>query len=282
MLIALVGATAASAQDASAWNGDQRSAVRLIGGEPRSENGATVLHAGIEIKLAPGWKTYWRYPGDSGVPPRFDFSASENTRSVDVQWPAPQRFVDEDGNSIGYKDEVVLPLHIVPQDAGKPVMLRLKVDYAICEKLCVPADATAELKLPGSSSSNEALLAAAEARVPKSIPAPTAPAPAAGAAGLAIRAVRREDATPHPRIIVDVAAPDSQPVELFAEGPTADWALPLPQPVPGAPPGTRRFAFDLDGAPPGAKPDEAALRLTAVAGSSAIEVVTRPEAGSTK
>ena len=75
-----------------------------------------------------------------GVPPVFDFSKSQNVKSVAVLYPAPSRFPDgAGGNSIGYKGLVVLPLHVVPQDAGKPVTLNLKLDYAVCEKLCVPA-----------------------------------------------------------------------------------------------------------------------------------------------
>src|SRR5205085_7245804 len=110
-----------------------------------------LLRAGVELKLATGWKTYWRYPGDSGVPPRFDFARSENVKSVTVKWPAPQRFSDESGVSIGYKDQVVFPLEVVPQDAAKTTVLRLDLDYAICEKLCMPATAKAELALGGNT-----------------------------------------------------------------------------------------------------------------------------------
>src|SRR3954470_21845737 len=137
-LVLLVAAPARAA-DASAWDGTQRSAVRLIAGG-RAEGG-TSLRAGIEMRLAPGWKTYWRYPGDSGVPPRFDFSKSQNVKSVTVRWPAPQRLTDETGTSIGYKHDVTFPLAVVPQDAGKPVMLAIAIDYGVCEKLCVPVDA---------------------------------------------------------------------------------------------------------------------------------------------
>ncbi len=68
------------------------------------------LRAGIEIKLQPGWKTYWRYPGDSGVPPQFDFAGSENLASAEVLYPAPHSFKDEAGTSIGYKETVVFPV----------------------------------------------------------------------------------------------------------------------------------------------------------------------------
>src|SRR5215213_8372431 len=93
----LVGA--AVAQDASQWDGDARAAVRLIGA---ARMNVDTMRAGLQIKLGPGWKTYWRYPGDSGVPPRFDFSRSENLGELSVLWPAPHRFTDDGGTSIGY------------------------------------------------------------------------------------------------------------------------------------------------------------------------------------
>jgi len=152
----------------------------------------------------------------------------------------------------------------VPQDSAKPVTLRLKLDYAACEKLCMPAEAQMELALTGAQGTNEDAVGRAEARVPR----PTR----VGDAGIpAIRAVRRESGAGKPRIVVDVAAPTDQAPGLFAEGPTADWALPLPEPVPGAPAGLHRFSFDLDGLPPGAKAEGATLRLTAVAGERAVE-----------
>src|SRR5438477_3704969 len=89
----------ANAADASAWDGEARAAVRLIAGSASSAKRATLVRAGIEVKLGPGWKTYWRYPGDSGVPPRFDFAQSDNVRSVTVRWPAPHAFTDESGRS---------------------------------------------------------------------------------------------------------------------------------------------------------------------------------------
>jgi DsbC/DsbD-like thiol-disulfide interchange protein len=255
---------AAGAADASPWDGNARSAVRLIAGKPVAANEA--LRAGVELRLAAGWKTYWRYPGDSGVPPVFDFSKSENVKSVAVSWPAPHRFTDEGGSSIGYKDNVVLPLRVVPTDPGRPVTLRLDLDYAICERLCVPAQAAAKLELGRAPSAQDAALAAAEAQVPR-------PAQLGESGPLAIRSVRRDGDAAHPRVVVDVDAPAAAPLDLFAEGPAADWALPVPDAVAGASPPLRRFVFDLDGLPPGADPAAAArLRFTLVAGDKAIEV----------
>ena len=248
----------ALAGDASAWDGDQRAAVRLIAGAQRG----TVRRAGIEIRLAPGWKTYWRYPGDSGIPPRFDFSHSKNVKSVTVRYPAPHRLTDESGTSIGYKHGVVFPLEIVAQNAAQPVMLAVKADYAVCEKICIPAEGKAELNVTGRPGVQDGWLKQNDALVPVA-------AQIGEGETLAVRSVTRENK----RILVDVAAPGA--IELFAEGPAADWALPVPAPVDGAPAGQQRFAFELEGLPPNTRPGGATLMLTAVSGGQAIEVPYR-------
>jgi DsbC/DsbD-like thiol-disulfide interchange protein len=274
--ISLLGTSPALAgDDASRWDGDARSAVRLIAGAPAAgknlpgqslpDKGSPV-RAGVEVRLKAGWHTYWRYPGDAGVPPRFDFAGSDNVKAVTVLWPAPQRIPEQGLVAIGYVRDVIWPLAIVPQNPAKPVTLRLKLDYAVCEKLCVPAEGNAELMVKDGSSA-DAALATALAKVPKQV--------ALGEGSpLAIRAVRREGDGSRSRVVVDLAVPTGTDVALFAEGPAPDWALPVPMAVAGAPAGLRRFAFELDGAPPGAKYDGAAITLTAVAGEHAIEVTT--------
>src|SRR3978361_1490237 len=123
-------AVEARAQDASPWQRDGHSAVRLLAG---SRSGA-VLMGGIGFQLEPGGKTYWRTPGDSGVPPRFDFSKSDNVEAVTVLWPAPMAFDDgAGGHSLGHKGQVVLPLRIVPKYADKPMMLRAALNYDVWE-----------------------------------------------------------------------------------------------------------------------------------------------------
>lgn len=272
LVLILCTASQAAAADVSPWDNDIRSAVRLIGAAAASESGERVLRSGVEIKMQTGWKTYWRYPGDSGVPPTFDFAASENVKSVTVLWPAPVRFADGSGNSIGYKEAVIFPLRVVPRDVGKPVKLRLKLDYAICETLCVPVQAKAELALSGKPGAQDAALKAADARVPK-------PGAWGEGAGLTFRKAWRDTTTGKPRVIVEVGAPRDADVDLFAEGPTSDWALPLPEPVAGAAPGAKRFAFELDGLPSGATAQGASIKLTATSGrgvaQEAIEAVFR-------
>lgn len=255
---------AAVAAETSDWTGDANSAVRLLAGSAQAGKDEKIHRAGLEIRLAPGWKTYWRYPGDSGIPPHFDFAGSDNVRAVTVLWPAPQRLADSEGVTIGYKTGVVFPVHVEAQDPAKPVTLRLKVDYAICKKLCIPVDATSEVSLTGTARSNEAILSAAEARVPQ-------PVALGQGSELSILAVRRDAAASPQRVLVDVKAPAGSAPELFAEGPTADWALPVPEPVAGADGGAQRFAFTLDGLPSGANGAGAILKLTASAGDRAIE-----------
>src|ERR1700736_6043744 len=123
----------ARAEEASPWQKDGHSAIRLLAG---SRSG-TVLLGGIAFQLQPGWKTYWRTPGDSGVPPRFDFSKSDNIDAVPILGPAPPKSPDgAGGNSLGYQKHVVLPLRIVVKNSDKPVTLRALINYAVCEKLC--------------------------------------------------------------------------------------------------------------------------------------------------
>lgn len=256
------------AADYSRWDTDIRSAVRLVTARPLVDSGVPILRAGVELKLQPGWKTYWRYPGDSGVPPVFDFGSSENVKSVTVLWPAPERFTDGGGSSIGYKDNVILPLRVIPRDDRKPATLRLKLDYAVCETQCVPAKAQVELQLSNAAGVSEAVLAAAEARVPK-------PTPVGAGQSLVIRSIQRMLGALRARVVVDVTTPSANKVDLFAEGPTPKWALPLPERMPGTPAGVQRFGFDLDGLPPGASPDGAMLKFTAVSTGQAIEVEYR-------
>ncbi|GLR87445.1 protein-disulfide reductase DsbD domain-containing protein [Bradyrhizobium iriomotense] len=239
------------ADDASPWQRDGHSAVRLLAG---SRSGPVLL-GGIAFQLQHGWKTYWRMPGDSGVPPRFDFSKSENVEAVTVLWPAPLKFDDgAGGHSIGYHDQIVLPLRIVAKAPDKPVTLRVEINYAVCEKLCIPVEASAELGFNNVASTEDGALFAALDTVPK-------PANIGDPTPLTIRDVKREGAT---KVLVDVATPDGRDVNLFVEGPTPDWALPIPSPVEHSPAGVKRFAFELDGLPPGAKPDGAALKFTLV------------------
>ena len=246
------------AEDASPWQRDAHSAVRLLAG---SRSG-TVLLGGVAIQLQPGWHTYWRTPGDSGVPPRFDFSKSDNVEAVTVLWPAPHKFDDgAGGTSLGYLKQIVLPLRIVAKNADKPVTLRADINYAVCEKLCIPVDANAELAFASVASTEDGTLSEALNAVPK-------PANVGDPNPITVLDVKRDGKA---NVLVDVSAPDSKDIDLFVEGPTPDWALPIPKLVEHGPPGIKRFTFELDGLPPGVSADGAALKLTLVGGDRAYE-----------
>lgn len=249
-----------AAQDASSWVTDQHSSVRLLAG---SRNGAVLL-GGIAFQLQPGWKTYWRTPGDSGVPPRFDFSASDNIEAVTVLWPAPMQFPDgAGGTSFGYHKQLLLPLRIIAKKPDKPVTLRAEINYAVCDKLCVPVEAKTEVSFQSSASAEDASLTAALATVPQ-------PTKIGAANPLTIRDVKRDGNT----VFVDVVAPGTKDASLFVEGPTPDWALPPPKLLERTPAGLQRFSFDLDGLPSGAKAEGAVLTLTLVGDGHAYEFVT--------
>jgi DsbC/DsbD-like thiol-disulfide interchange protein len=246
----------------SPWVDALQAQVRLLAAGPQA--GAGAPRGGIEIRLAPGWHTYWRYPGDAGVPPRFDWSGSENLAAVEVRYPAPRRIVEAYGTKvIGYLDNVIFPLHIRPSDPARPVKLQLLFDFAVCEKLCVPAQTRLAIEIPAGGGGASSALDAAEARVPRRV--------RLGEGGsLAIRRVSLERGSA-PRALVEVAVPPQRTVDLFAEGPTNAWTLPLPEPIKPAN-GPARFSVVIDGAPPGANPIPPKLILTLVAGSDAIEV----------
>ena len=120
------GDVARAANDVTRWDGDARSAARLVAGSQRAADGA--LRAGVEIRLKAGWHTYWRYPGDAGVPPKFDFGASQNLRRAVVLWPAPQRIMEAGGSTLGFSSDVIFPIRVEPLDAKNRIFL---VQFAI-------------------------------------------------------------------------------------------------------------------------------------------------------
>ncbi|QAY96001.1 hypothetical protein CWB41_09895 [Methylovirgula ligni] len=151
---------------ASPWSGSasDKAQMRLVAGTPHMPGGYV---AAAQIKLAGQAITYWRSPGDAGVPPTFSFRGSENLDSAQVAYPAPQR-IDEQGlQAFGYRSGVTFPIAVKADDPAKPVRLRLTLDYAVCDNICLPARSAAELVLPQSgASTNDNIITEAEARVP--------------------------------------------------------------------------------------------------------------------
>ena len=122
--------------------------------------------AALHLRLAPGWKTYWRSPGDAGIPPSFDWQGAQNTRSVTVSWPSPQVFWQSGMRSVGYHDEVVLPLRVSLRNAGKDAQLNGTIEIGICKDVCLPQRLKVSATLPAGSRKPDPRIAAAMADVP--------------------------------------------------------------------------------------------------------------------
>jgi DsbC/DsbD-like thiol-disulfide interchange protein len=116
--------------------------------------------AGLHLSLEPGWHTYWRSPGDSGIAPRFDWSGSENLRRAEILWPVPRLFRQEGSVTIGYDGEVVLPLRLIPIDPAQPVRLRGRVEMGVCRDICIPAELAVSAVVAGSGAPDPAIQAA--------------------------------------------------------------------------------------------------------------------------
>ena len=123
--------------------------------------------AALHLELAPQWKTYWRAPGDAGIPPSFNWSGSTNLKAIRFHWPAPDVFETNGLQTVGYHDRLVLPFEVFAADPSQPVTLRAAVDVGVCKDICVPASFAfeAELTLPGQP--DDLIRAALKAR-PKS------------------------------------------------------------------------------------------------------------------
>lgn len=146
-LCGLIFLTVAQAQESTPAPDAPAVRARLVSGVTGTGNLA-VLPAGLQITLADGWHTYWRTPGDSGVAPTFDWGDSRNVASVDIGWPVPTRLQEEGLYVYAYKQNTLLPLTITPQEAGKEVVLSLKLQALACLKICVPHQLSAQLTIP--------------------------------------------------------------------------------------------------------------------------------------
>jgi DsbC/DsbD-like thiol-disulfide interchange protein len=209
--------------------------------------------------LGEGWKTYWRIPGESGVPPEFDWSRSQNLKSVAIGWPAPRRYRDAAGETIGYVSHVVFPLRAEPIDAAKPVDLALSLFYAVCKDICIPAEAELALRLsPGSAEqpADKQLLESFAAR----IPSPPGSSLLPGVESLRVAASGDDP-------VLEVELKGLLPVEttdIFIEGhPQAHFRKPQPaQPGPEA----SNFHLRIDGLDDVGKLRGSQLTVTLVSG----------------
>ncbi|MCT4608081.1 MAG: protein-disulfide reductase DsbD family protein [Pelagimonas sp.] len=123
--------------------------------------------AALQLTLAPGWKTYWRAPGDAGIPPHFIWRGVDPAQ-VQVEWPAPEIFWQSDMRSVGYEHEVVLPIRIRNLPKGQDKPLKVTMNIGVCKDVCLPHQAVLSTTLPGGKSKPDARIAAAMASLPYS------------------------------------------------------------------------------------------------------------------
>ena len=236
---------------ASPWAQGEKSQARLLaaGG---LEKGRYL--AGVQIKLAPNTLTYWKLPGDAGVPPVFSFEGSSNMKAAQALYPAPRRYAEASGEAFGYRDEVLFPLLVTPVDPARPVSLALKLDYATCEKICIPAQAMLHLDLaPGARASELAgLIGDWLARTPRPPGDPAAPRPVLSPA-------EKTNAW-------HVRFEGTAPADLFAEGPD-DWFFDTKRAADG-------FDLILAQKPADAPAGRVEVILTMVMGARAFEART--------
>jgi len=229
LLLALPSAKAAAGL-ASDWVEGNSSRARLIAG-----NGV----AGVEVQMPEGWKTYWRNPGDAGgVPPSFDWSKSENLAAATVLYPAPKRFSDRAGDTIGYKGTVVFPVRLTAKDPAKPIDLRLSLEYGVCKDICIPAEAALSLTIaPETGSDVPEELAAALKQVPAQDGERRPGDPV-------LKRVVSELGGSKPNIVLEAEFPSgSEHADLFIEAPPG---LFVPLPKKTADDGAGRVTFQAD------------------------------------
>ncbi len=231
--------------NSSPWTKAYHTRVRLIAGAPGGPASVDKLSAGIHIKLDQGWKTYWRTPGGvGGVPPYFDWTGSKNVKSVRVEFPAPSRVSGEDGVSVGYKDEVVLPVIVEPKVAASPVSLALRLDYGVCREICVPVQGKLGLVLAPLQAGSVQMTREAQLvelfskRVPQDVTKALTGQPTA-------KKIEIDLVGSHPELVVKGEFPAGlDGADLFVEAPDGLY-IGLPERMPLGDGRTMRFRIDL-------------------------------------
>jgi DsbC/DsbD-like thiol-disulfide interchange protein len=162
----LVATTGNAFASSTQWFEAQGGRVRLVTtGEPDAEGR---LKGMLDIHLDKGWKTYWRDPGEAGVPPQLDTSTSTNVTAAELNFPAPQRH--DDGYSVwaGYNSSVALPIIFHVGAPGKPVLINADIFLGICETICIPIHT--KLSLDPASAPSDAADAASVAAAFDALP----------------------------------------------------------------------------------------------------------------
>lgn len=267
MLGVAAGGAVAAPVSASPWIASTDSKVRLVSGTVDID-GAPQLLAGVQLRMDPGWKTYWRNPGDSGVPPTFDWTGSENLKHAEVLYPAPHRFADAGGTAIGYDDQVVFPVKLTPERDGEPIELKLVFAFGLCKDLCIPNEVSLGFTLDGNVGKGDALLLDNYlARTPR--PARDGVLPSVGGIEAKLDADK-------PEILVDaVFPPGATATDLFIDG--GDVFVPVPAPLGPIDGGKQRFAVTFASPADAAALKGKSLMLILVSDQGSTETVRKME-----
>lgn len=232
---------------------------------PGWQTGQGTRMAALRIDLAQGWKTYWRSPGEAGIPPEFDWTGSRNLAAVRFHWPRPEVFHTNGMQTIGYHRTLVLPIEVTPADPSKPVTLRATVDLGVCRDVCVPTSVTLAANLSGKGTADPAIQAALDAR--------PATAAEAGAKGISCRIDPIRDGL---RVTAHMTLPPQGPDEVVVVEPgNADiWAAPAEVTRQGNRLSAVTELVDATGAPFAL--NRSALRLTVLGKNRAVEIAGCP------
>jgi DsbC/DsbD-like thiol-disulfide interchange protein len=270
--LVLIAALLVLPAKAAGWAEAPHTRARLVAGGAveadalagRTHLPAPLLLAGLEIRLDPGWKTYWRAPGD-GIAPQFDWSGSQNVAATEVLWPAPDHFRDAAGAYNGYADRVILPVVVAPARPGAPVRLALKLDFAVCKDICIPVSKQFSATLSPEHPPGRQAVRAALRRTPVRADGQAR----CGALRFEDVRARLDDAPP--RLEVTIAHPlGAGPEDLFVEAETGQF-MPHPKRHSATP---ERTMFHLNpsvGGDPRALAGQT-LTLTAVAAPQSCEM----------
>jgi suppressor for copper-sensitivity B len=130
----------------SDWSVGETSKLRLI--SAYSQNDSKNFMIGLEYQMDPGWKTYWKSPGDGGFAQSISWENSTNVKNVNILWPTPIEFEILGLTSLGYQNDIIFPLEIELEDELKNTFLNLHITFLICKEICIPGDATIFLEIP--------------------------------------------------------------------------------------------------------------------------------------
>ena len=260
LVLLLVLADAPARAAASDWANNAHGAARLISAVAATGSG-TRLDVGLQLRLTPGWHTYWRMPGDAGLAPTIDWQGSQNLTSAAIAWPAPQRLAPAAGlETVGYEGGVVLPIVVTLAHPGAPLRLHAEVDYASCKDVCIPYHASLDLVLPAGLAlpgPEATLIATARARVPGDLAAArltldgAVVGPGENGSILALRLATSGAPLHSPDVFVEGAAngsPARPEVALSASGHDATLRVPIRNLSAATLTGTKLQLTFIDGA----------------------------------